>query len=570
MAIFGNLFSSGPKSNHPLGSDANVTDLIAGFTLADPLRVLQESGEWLDDFQRFSGEIDLRAMLRAALRLDAVAFPARQVLLDRYLDPNHREHLSELIWSDIERGLRQTLGAYRHCLEAAGREPRKEPVSGSYREDLTLALARALRIYASRKKLLRFRYRGLEAAEWRELHGILGLAGRFGCAGEAVANYESDTEKITPLQHYLVGIYLELAPLTNLAAPQMEALDRMLLANTSLLGLATGAGGAASHKIDLAGASGPIPADRPVAGGGEWRYLSRSRLRPLVTKLAMTLRQSPVVPPDLATSGLTLDQLKRLLTTLMLHWAETPPHRGTERSPESDTLRAVTGFSLARRMIAYSDFARSGRSIEYTGSNLQPLFEQTRFGGLASLDEDGDAPAPPPEAEQTNPLEVLERLELAGDKQMMESWSLVDRSESGLGVAAPGLKSKYHIGSLVCVRNSEGIDWHVGVIRRIGRDAAGHASIGLETLSWPASSAKVRASGDVAASVWSKLEQGSQGLLDAILIAGDGNKLVLPSGAFAADLQLELISGDSQRLIRLTELTETGEDFELVRFVPAD
>lgn len=569
MAIFGKLFSQlGAKSDHPLGSDGNVADLVAGFTVADPLRVLQETAEWLDDFQRFTGEIDLRALLRAVLRLDEAAFPARQALLERYFDPHHREHLSDLIWNDIERSLRLTLGAYRHCLEAAGREPRKEPPSGSYRQDLLLALARALRAWASRKKLLRFRYRGPDAAEWRDLHAILGLAGRLGCAGEAVAAYETEPDKISPLQHYLVAVYLELAPLTNLAAQQMEALDRMLLANVGQLELATAAGTTTSHKIDLGGGSGPIPMDRTVTGVSQWRYLSRSRLRPMVTRIAIGLRQSPVVPPDLASSGLNLDQLRRLLTTLMLHWAETPPQRGTERSPEHETLRAVTGFSLARRMIAYSDFARSGRSIEYTGSNLHALFEQTRFGGFAYIDKD-DGAAPPPEVEQVNPLDVLEKLELAGDKQMMESWTLVDRSETGLGVTAPGLKSKYQIGSLVCVRFADGIDWHIGVIRRIGRDAAGHASIGLETLAWPASSAKITCI-DGRIGAWSRIGEGGQGQLDAILISGDGNKLVLPNGAFVADLELELTSGDSRRRIRLTELTERNEDFELVRFAPAD
>lgn len=570
MAIFGKLFSQkAPKSEHPLGSDENLAALLADMPVLDPTRTLQETGEWLDDFQRFAEEIDLPAMLRAALRLDELAFPARQALLERYFDPKQREHLSELVWSDIERSLRRTLDAYRWCIEAAAREPRMPEPAGDFAQGLRLATGRCLRAWSVRKKLLRLRYRGPESADWHQLHGLLGHAGRFGFATEPMQPYAADSDKLSSLQQYLIAVYLELAPLTNLTAEQIEALDRLLAANAGALELLATPGPNSTDKIDIAGSNGPLPLDKPVAGEGQYRYLSRARLRPALTKLALGLRQAPVVPESLKTSGIDMDRLHRLINMLMLHWAEAPPHRGTERRPGHDALKAVTGFALARRVIAYSDFARSGKSIEYSGTDYAALFEQSRFGGKASLDESAPAPAQPAEEKTTSPLEVLERLELAGDKQLMENWTLADHSATGLGAIVPGLKSKYQIGSLVCLRYADDIEWHLGVLRRIGRDAAGNVSIGLATLDWPSSSAHVKPADD-SATAWNAIEEAGHGFLDAILVSGDSNQLVLPRGAFVPQLRLNLRSGDVRRQVCLTELMEAGSDFELVRFVAVD
>lgn len=570
MAIFGNLFSQkAPKSDHPLGSEENLAALLDDMPVLDPTRTLQDTGEWLDDFHRFAEEIDGRVMLRAALRLDGLAGPARQALLERYFDAKHREHLSDLVWNDIERSARRTLNAFHYCLDAVARTPPQVAPDPDYTRDLKQAATRSLMVWSLRKKLLRLRYRGPEAADWRQLHAILGLAGRFGGATEAMLAYAADTDKLSPLQHYLKAVYLELAPLTNLAAEQIEALDRLLAANANALELLSAPSPTSTDKIDIAGSGGPMPLDKPVAAEGQWRYLSRSRLRPALTKLAVGLRQAPVVPQSLMSSGIGMDMLHRLINMLMLHWAEAPPHRATERRPGKDALKAVTGFELARRVIAYSDFARSGKSVEYSGTDYAALFEQNRFGGRASLDESAPAPAHAAEVKIVNPLEVLEKLELAGDKQLMEHWTLADQSETGLGATVPGLKSKYQIGSLVCLRYANGIEWHLAMVRRIGRDAAGNVSIGLATLDWPSSSAHVKPADDNA-TAWNAIEEAGHGYVDAILVSSDSHQLVLPRGAFVAQLRLHLRCGDVHRQVCLAELVEAGSDFELVRFVAVD
>ena len=76
-------------------------------------------------------------------------------------------------------------------------------------------------------------------------------------------------------------------------------------------------------------------------------------------------------------------------------------------------------------------------------------------------------------------MEILRRLETDGDQAQMESWTQVDGSDTGLGVVVPAVLPRHRIGLLVCLREADDIDWRLGLIRRIGRDAANRPSIGV-------------------------------------------------------------------------------------------
>lgn len=564
--MFRKLFSlkPGARSNHPLGSDDNVAELLAAIP-NDPTRTLQDVDHWLADCARFQDEIGTRALLRAILRLDAAAETARATLLERYLAPAHREYMSEVTWAALDQSLRHAVQGCRHCLDMQLRSPQE----GVDRHDLVLAALRGIAAATSRKKLLRFRYRSADAAWWKEMHGLLSLAGQLGIANEAALPFDGTEKKCTALQLYLVAAYFELAPLSNLIPQQLEIIDRLLLDSADSLELAGTPGSASTHQIDLGGDRGPMPLVRDAAPGqGALRYLSRIRLRPLVTRLAADLRKTRDLPEALQSSGASGEQARQLVAVLMQHWAEPPPQRGKARQSTNEELRVVLGFGLARRMIAYTDFARSGRSLEYNGGDINALFQERRFGG--SVKEETPAPAAPAEPLVANPIEILEKLELSGDRQMMEHWVQTDISDTGLGATAPAVRAKHRIGGLVCLRHGDDIEWRLGLIRRIGRDAAGQATLGIETLAWPSLSAQAKPLAEDATASWAKLEDAGHGYRDAILVSHDGDELILPHGAFAADLAIRVRAGETALQVKLVQLLERGDDFDRVRCAAID
>jgi hypothetical protein len=475
--------------------------------------------------------------------------------------------MSEVLWSALDQNLRHVAEGCRHCLERQLAAPQE----GVEARDLLLAALRGVAATAARKKLARFRYRSADAAWWREMHALLSVVGRLNLANQAELLFDGMAKKVTPLQLYLMSAYIELAPLSNVIPQQVEVIDRLLLESADTLELAASPGATSTHQIDLAGDQGPTPVGKTaVAAGAALRYLARVRLRPIVTRLATELRKSREVPPELASSGIGREQFQQLVTVLIQHWADPPPQRGKARQSTDEELRVVLGFALARRMIAFTEFARSGRSLQYSGGDINSLFQERHFGGRVhevGADEVAEAAAPAPEMPLVvNPIEVLEKLELAGDRQMMEHWTQTDISETGLGATAPAVRAKHRIGGLVCLRYADGIEWHLGLIRRIGRDAAGHATLGLETLPWPSASVRVKPLADGSASAWAQLDGAGEGYLDAILVSRDGNELILPRGAFAADLAIRIRIGEIALQVALTELVERGEDFDRVRF----
>ncbi len=110
----------------------------------------------------------------------------------------------------------------------------------------------------------------------------------------------------------------------------------------------------------------------------------------------------------------------------------------------------------------------------------------------------------------------------------------------------------------------------MGLIRRIGRGPDGKQGIGLETLPGPSVCAQVKPASESGKTVWQQIEGSGLGYLDAMLLAPDGDQLVLPAGAFRAELVILLRVGGEERSVVLTELRDRGTDFERVLFRPSD
>lgn len=557
-------FQKAPESDHPLGSDANLAATLAAIPLSDPLRVLLDVDHWLDDIGRFEAEIGVPAIAAATLALDDRAHEARAELLERYLTPGQRDAFSESIWTALDKNLRLLLAACRFSLEAAARGAAQLPPA-----DLARLTGRGLRAWCERKKLLRCRYRSADAEYWRSGHVLLALAGKLGLIADATALYEGESDRATPLQYYLAGVYFEVAPLANLVPHQLEVLHRLLLRLAPQLDLLPKPGPATTHWIDPTGSSGPRPYDEQTAVSAQARYISCRRLHAHVIRFAAECRKG-AEPPDWAvSSGATAEQARRLGMMLLVHWADHPPTRQTDRRALAEPLLAVIGFALARRMIACSNFARMGKSLDYEGTDIDALFDASRFGRVDTIRAAEDTTAESEQPSVINPLETLERLELAGDRQMMERWQQVDGSPTGIGIVAPALGRKHRVGELACVRFADGLEWRLGIIRRIGRDAQGNASIGLQSLPWPSTCALVKPLAAKAGTVWNQVaDAGGHGYADAILIADDGDELIMPRDMFAAELDCAIKTANGRRTIRLIELLDRGDDYDRIRFTP--
>jgi hypothetical protein len=551
-------FQEKKTSDHPLASDAGLNALMADIPESDPRRLLFEIDEWLAGMEATVAEIGPALTLRALARLDQFSRPAELQLLWRYLSVGQREYMADSAWSALDTHAGHLFRCYRLFLNTS-----QELKTDDDKIRMARCAARTLMAWAMRKKLQRFRYRTPGAELWQEAHELLQTLHRMGILKTRVVPYRNEQES-TPLGEYLIGLYLEFVPFGNVVPQQLEFAESFLRACDDLE-LTSQPTELSTDCIDLGAAQGPQRLKQGDPGGGSMRYCAVRKLRGAVMKLAAQVKKPQEAPDWVGQVPATRLQIESAVLILMTHWAQAPPHRGNDRVSQQVELRVVLGFGLARRMIAAAHFARMGRSLEYEGEDVTRMFDEARFGTVAPEDEAAQSGAKEQPAAPLTPIEILRTLETGGTQALMESWTQVDFSATGIGVVLPAVLLRHRIGGLVCLREADGMDWRMGLIRRIGRDAANRPSIGIETLAWPSICAVAKPAGD--ASIWTKVaDGGGHGWSDAIIVSKEGNELILPAGTFIEGVDIDIRSELGLWRLRLKSLFDRGPDYDRIEF----
>lgn len=550
-------------SDHPLASDQSLNALLADIPESDPRRLLLDIDHWLAGMEASAAEIGPVPAIHALERLDQFSRSSARHLLSRYLSAGEREYLTDSTWSVLDEHAEHQFRCYRALLMLPGR-----PASEDDKLRVARCGARALMAWALRKKLQHFRYRIPGEELWRDGHQLLQVLGRLELLKTRVVPYRNE-EPTTPLDEYLIGLYFEFVPISNLVPQQMEFADSVLRFSGGL-DLGSRPDKLSTHRIDLSAARGPQRLQKGDSGGTLVHFCSASRLGGVLLRLAKQVKKAESTPEWLGQLPSSREQIDSAIAILMAHWTSVPPKRNKDRIDAMGELRAMLGFGLARRMIAAAHFARMGRSLKYEGEDFDRIvrqFEETRFGSVAVTDDEASAADVDAEAEANlSPMEILQRLETSGDRVQMERWIQVDASATGLGVVVPAVLPRHRIGSLICLREIDGFNWRLGLIRRIGRDARNRPSIGIETLAWPSICALAKPPvGEENA--WTHVtDGGGHGWSDAIIVSLEGRELVLPEATFVSGLELELRSEFGRWRVRLNKLLDRGADFDRIEF----
>lgn len=548
--------------DHPMASDAGLDALLDGLPESDPGRLLFEIDGRLADMEATVHEIGPTLALRALERLDQFSHSAARYLLARYLSPSEREYLADSVWSALESHAAHLFRSYRLLLT-----PGLELATDEERLRMARCAARAMMAWALRKKLQHFRYRVPGAELWQDAHDLAQVLARLSLLKTNVTPYRNE-EETTPLGEYLIGLYLEFVPISNLVPQQLEFVEAFLR-SCGALDLSTEPHSQSTHRIDLSLGGGPQRLTGGEPGGSKLRYCSVPKLRGALMNLAKQIKGKEGAPVWMGPLPASAEQVDRAIGILLTHWASKPPKRSGDRVSGGGALRVMFGFGNARRMVAAAQFARKGRSMKYEGNDVVRMlwqFDETRFGRVAVPEAAASEKAIPPDAEEVaSPMDILLHLEAAGAQAQMEQWMLADHSSTGIGAVAPAVLSRHRIGALVCVRESEGIDWRLGLIRRIGRDSANRPSIGLETLAWPSICAMAKPVGEESA--WARVvDGGGDGWSDAIIVSLDGNQLILPGGTFVERMEVDVRSEAGRWRVRLDALLDHGADYDRIEF----
>ena len=556
--IFSRNKSNEEDAKHPLGTERGIAATLANITETDPVRRIREINDWLDESETLSQQLNAAQF---ALAIDR---------LDDFIQSDVAKCWQNL-WTEAAKNQpgplpTQILDLYhRHALKAntlAFRAALADETLAADKRVLARHAIRALHAWTTHKKLCRMSLRDPGSSIWKSALDLVILADESSALNLSQNAYSSSPAQTTAWQEYTVGLLFETAPLSILTISEMETVERLARFIEPYVQHSEEPQPDSIFSINLQNPKEP-ERYRPGVGLGEdkRRYFSLGGGHQLLIDLRESMGNEKRLPSWLESSGCNLFQTRKLLNTLGQHWSATPPMRGRPRRKLNGEIFVTWSLEVVRRMVSASEFAYSRRTLDYEGY-LKSM--TARHRGHEAL----VAEAPPP---SRTGMETLLALESEGARQMMEKWEVIDASDQGLGARLPARKPWHSIGVLVGYRFEEEMDWHVGIIRRLGI-SHGKPNVGLTTFPGIPQCSQLRSANPKAESPWANQTRETSGLgwRDAIVLDENSCLLVAPTGTFIDDTRLEVSIKGSFRPIFLESLQTSGNGYEIIKYREVD
>ena len=543
----------GKKSTHPLAGAASLREIIDDLPRGNGMKALQDLGDWLTLTDRADlGASDRLAAIRA-IDAEGARF-THEVMLD-YLASAPTHHRAEQTWFALSTYHGQVFDACRSALRDlfdADRPLERDKATA------TLMAARAMAALGERKKLMRMRYRAVEASTWSDLYGTYQLAEHLGVARKSVrlAGATADT---SAYREFLSAVWFELAPISNLDHVQMEYLDRVVREVLSFFAVREAPDADTPFFVDLATTGAPQRWSRDATPRMSQRYLGPGQVHAKLVSLAREMRRTHELPAYLTLEGLEgVQSAVNLVEKLVVHWSRTPPQRGHDRAVLQERLEVVHGYREIRRLIAGVAYLRLTEGQAGVDLSRQQREEFSRYGFVAEQ-RDGQ---PGPGDEVARVRAMIE----AQNRQMTLEWVLTDASDFGFGAIAQGATQWMQVGSLLGLRRSGSEDWTAGVVRRLSRNVKGQATVGMQRFPGTGRCGRIGALDNRQVSVFERsLDPGISVYFDAIALLEDNSVLVEP-GVYVDNGRFRLVIEGRRTTIKFLQLLERGVNFEHVRF----
>lgn len=542
--------NSSEDSSHPLGSDKAIAAYLAELPTTDPQRTLRELNDWLEEPSHLIDRMPPRRAVRAVEGLDEFAQDAAASCWAGLL-AGTQSGLPGLAGGVLRAFLAGSYACNRRIFEMLAADP---PQNHDKRLLARFAI-RAMYAWGQLKKLGRMTYQAAEPSWWVAAHALLKQARELGIAHLTQPAYPQHQLQSGVWKEYQVSLLFETAPLTNLTANEIEATDRLVRWIEPHCRFVDSRSTLTPFCILPVGENTPA---RWREGGNydpETRFFGVGQGQHQLIQLRANLTREGKLPDWLASTGCNRGQMLGLLQMLIANWSADPPSRQHPRLQAKGTIRVVNGLDMVRRMIAASEFAKSGRDLDYD-SYLKTYLNRHRDHAVVA---DAAPPAPP-----KTQMEVLCLLETAGDQQMMDIWEIIDMSRGGLGARFTARRPWQRIGALMAYRLEDELDWHVAILRRLG-SSHGKPNAGLSVFHGTPRCSQIRLAASLEANAWHQQTKETSGLgwHNAILVSAEAKLVLIPSGIFSIDRQIHLSVEGRWRPARLVKLHTRGNDYDL-------
>jgi hypothetical protein len=414
--------------------------------------------------------------------------------------------------------------------------------------DRLSAYLRAAHLFSRACRLARMSY-DAPGVLHQEIIDLFMKAQQHGTAIQRKAPYPGMAETSVG-QELGVALLWDTAPFDSLTIDQVEYLERFITSFGNRIVLKTSPGATAPYAVLADGrvtAPGQADVDAAILFVGPG---------PLLGQMAgiVKLPDSGGLPAWAGTPlpHTDMQTLKALALRMSSTWERKHVQRGSARQTREDSVRVTGGFDNIRRVVAYAAYVRGGGQLEAYDTRDRAISDRVREIMVGLEDE----------KRQLTPVEVLAAMETIGDSQAVESWSACDSSAQGYSLAMPGFRNWIAVGGLLAVRESDSIDWHVAVVRRLYGSSRARR-VGVEMFRGNPVPVGMGHEGQTA-------NVGLAEMRDAILITGDPASWLVTS--FACQLGgTYLVAGHhGRRLFKVTARCSGNADYEVSVVEPVD
>ena len=498
------LFSSRP--DHLLGEGKEVKRVLADLPTDNAFKAVDEIYGWLESLQN-ADDFRVDHLFDVVRQLDEAAQPHfRRIARDYLQSPRLTKSDERRMWTLCYNYCGEVAGRYARIVERAQLNP-KERGSEALKASLPLAATRLMAARAAQLKWVKYRYGPVGEDLWRGLGRPFLAAEAAAYAQKPVQLYPGQSELTSVTQQYLQALIFCASSMDSLMPLEIELADRLIVRFRSGFVFSADCQPGSVYWVDAASGSPPARLARaPEQPAPTQRFFSPGSVPQALNELLRVVERGEV-PADLNLGGEYYAKvLLPVLRHLALYWAADPPQREHPRHAVKTRIAVLCGFDDCFTVFA---------------------------GEIARL----------------------------GKERTAASWVVENVSIGGFGAGVDALDEWLKIATLLSMQPEGGENWVLGVVRRYSKNADGHASVGIQTLSRQPQSVDLRPR---------SAGFSATGAIPGIWLRdGDAEgeaRMVMPAGSFDVRVSLEFAHAGERYLLIPIELEKIGRTLEIGRY----
>ena len=386
--------------------------------------------------------------------------------------------------------------------------------------------------------------RELPPGIWLDFHGFYETAEEWGIAFTPVSDtLENSVQATHCAAAYITLLLIDVASPYSNSVRNLNLIRRWAAMWAPLVGIGT-----LDNDLELPPYVVELMKDQPLhpsvsveGSASDVRRLDTGRLGLQIDHMLSQLRMR-FTPSQLGLGEESASHVGKLLEHLAKPWSQSASARRFRRFASEGTAKLVTGFDAMYFHISGEAFQQPDSAVAYSRGDFDQLFTFRD------------------RADPAQALVIKPRADFP-----LEDWSVINHSANGFRLARSEAGQRILHGQLMAVCPHDGDRFLLAYATWLMQEESGGLVVGLATLPGIPRGVCFRPLDQEGVAMTDRYASGF--VLPALPAIGEETSLVLPSGHYHAGRELELVSGERTRRVRMNHVLQRQADFDRISII---